>query len=194
MSALGQLRQAFEVAGRAIKFAARTQSAARREMIEGLDQVASTCDDAYTNVRAALKPVRDSYRDPAQLATALRAFAADPDVRRSIKPVHLCGEVTMLLDKLASNLDPLKYAIDVRKIEAVRASLGQLNQLDLDIKDEYENFTRELDLVADDLDRAVGSEADERIDYVRHVVADFDRELADLVGSVREARDRALAS
>lgn len=194
MGALVQLRQAFEVAGRAIGFASKTQGGARLELINSLEQVASKCDDAYTNVRAALRPVRDSYRDPAQLATALRAFAADADVRTSIKPHQLCAEVTGLLDKLADNLDPLKYSIDVRKIRAVRSSLGELHQLDHDIKNEYEEFTRDLDAVADQLDHAVGDEAQERIAYVRQVIADFDRELSDLVTSVREAKDRALAT
>lgn len=204
IGALGQLRQAFEVAGRAnpastwsaprIGFASNTQGAARRELVDGLEHVASKCDDAYTSVRAALRPVRDSYRDPTQLASALRTFAADADVRTSIKPHQRCGEVTTLLDKLANNLDPLKYAIDVRKIRAVRASLGELHQLDYDIKNEYEEFTRDLDAVSDQLVHAVGDEAQERIAYVRHVIADFDRELSDLVTSVREAKDRALAS
>ena len=109
MGALGQLRQAFEVAGRAIGFASETQGGARRELVDSLEQVASKCDDAYTEVRTALRPVRDSYRDPAQLGAALRAFAADAHVRTSIKPHQLCGEVTALLDKLANNLDPLKW-------------------------------------------------------------------------------------
>ncbi|MGH9268111.1 MAG: hypothetical protein ACRD0D_08030 [Acidimicrobiales bacterium] len=194
MGALGELRQAFEVAGRAIGLASRTQGAARRELVDGLDQVASKCDDAYTEVRAALRSVRDSYRDPAQLAASLRAFAADAHVRTSIKPHQLCGEVTTLLEKLANNLDPLKYAIDVRKIKAVRASLGELHQLDYAIKNEYEEFTRDLDAVADQLDLAVGDEAQERVAYVRQVIGDFDRELSDLVTSVREAKDRALTA
>lgn len=194
MGALGQLRQAFDVAGRAIGFASRTQGGARRELVDSLERVASKCDDAYTEVRAALRPVKDSYRDPVQLGAALRAFAADAHVRTSIKPHQLCGEVTALLDKLANNLDPLKYAIDVRKIKAVRASLGELHQLDYDIKNEYEEFTRDLDAVADQLDHAAGDEARERIAYVRQVIADFDGELSDLVTSVRQAKDRALAS
>ncbi len=193
MGALAQLRQAFEVAGRAIGFAAETQGGARRELVDSLEAVASRCDDAYTGVRAALKPVRDGYRDPATLAAALRAFAADPEVRGSIKPHHLCGEVTTLLDKLANNLDPLKYAIDVRRIAAVRASLGELHQLDSDIKNEYEDFARALDDVADQLDQATGDEARERVAYVRQVIADFDRELSDLVTTVRDAKERALA-
>jgi len=194
MGALGQLREAFEAAGRAIGSASKTQGAARRELVDSLEHVASKCDDAYTHVRAALRPVRDSYRDPAHLAAALREFAGDPDVRTSIKPHQLCGEVMTLLDKLADNLDPLKYSIDVRKIRAVRASLGELNQLDYNIKNEYEEFTRDLDAVADQLDHAGANEAQERIAYVRQVIADFDRELSELVTSVREAKDQALAS
>jgi archaellum component FlaC len=193
MGALSQLRQAFEVAGRAIGFASEAQGGARRELVDSLEHVASRCDDAYTRVRAALGPVRDSYRDPLMLASALRAFAADADVRTSVKPHQLCGDVTALLDKLANNLDPLKYAIDVRRIKAVRESLGELHQLDYDIKNEYEEFTRDLDAVADQLDTAIGDEARERIAYVRQVIADFDRELSDLVTSVRDAKDRALA-
>lgn len=194
MGALGQLRQAFEVAGRAIGFASTTQGEARRELVSSIEQVASRCDDAYAKVRAALRPVRDSFRDPVELAAALRAFAADADVRASIKPHQLCGEVTALLDKLADNLDPLKYAIDIRKIKAVRASLGELHQLDYDIKNEYEEFTRDLDAVADQLDNANDDEVRERIGYVRQVIADFDRELSDLLTSVRETKDRALIS
>lgn len=186
--------QGASVVGRAIGFASKTQGRARQELVDSLEQVASRCDDAYTTVRAALRPVRDSYRDPARLGAALREFAADAQVRTSIKPHQLCGEVTALLDKLANNLDPLKYAIDVRKIKAVRASLGELNQLDYDIKNEYEEFTRDLDAVADQLDHATGDEVQERIAYVRLVIADFDRELSDLVTSVRDAKDRALAS
>ena len=193
MGALTQLRQAFDVLGRAIGLASETQGGARRELVDSLEQVASKCDDAYTNVRAALGPVRASYGDPASLAAALRAFAADAGVRRSIKPHQLCGEVTTLLDRLANNLDPLKYAIDVRKIKAVRASLGELHQLDYDIKDEYEEFTRDLEAVADQLDQATGDEVQERIGYVRQVIDAFDRELSELVTSVREAKDRALA-
>ena len=51
-----------------------------------------------------------------------------------------------------------------------------------------------LDAVADQLDNANDEEARERIGYVDQVIADFDRELADLLTSVRETKDRALTS
>ena len=78
MGALGQLRQAFEVAGRAVGFASRTQGGARRELVDSLEQVASKCDDAYTQVRTALRPVRESYRDPVQLGP--HPFERTPDL------------------------------------------------------------------------------------------------------------------
>jgi hypothetical protein len=190
MRTLELLRQAFDLLG----LLSRIQRKARKQLFDSLEKVASRCDDAYSKVQDGLVPVRNSYLDPAQLARALRAFTADPKIRSSVKPHKLCGDVSTLLGRLANNLDPLKYAVDVRRIRDLQIALGHVGIFDVRIKDEYEVFTRDLDAMANQLEKAAPREVQEWVARIQEVIADFDKELTELVNSIRSTKDRVLGA
>ena len=96
-----------------------------------------------------------------------------------------------MLSRLSSNLDPLKYSVDYRKIEGLRESLKQFGSFDAAIYQSYDELTSQIDQIATQInDPAFDSE--ERVQYARHVISDFEIELRSAKTSVREAKDQTV--
>ncbi len=194
MEVLQYLRSFVSESSSVIKFGAGLQNPTRKELVDQLQGICSRCESAYSSVLAKLRPVKDSYNDRDQLARALRDFANDPQTRDSFKPAQLCGEADHLLDRLTNNLDLLKYAIDVRKIKALKEGMAQFQNYDGAIYNAFDDFALSLDHLANDLSdkQLQGAAAVERMSYVRHVVEDFEDEISQTVRAVQDAKNRLL--
>ena len=136
----------------------RTQGTERSQLIADLQAICSRCEDAYTAVIKQLRPVKDSYGDREALASALRTFAADNQTRSAFKPEHLCGEVDQLLQRLSSNIDWLKYSVDLRAVDRLRGAIGQMGNYDGQLRDYYDDHTRAMDDIATQLQSHLESE------------------------------------
>src|SRR5262245_35129574 len=130
MQVFEALKQAVKACADVIKWGAGIQEPARKGLVTDLQAICSNCEAAYDAVLARLVPIKNAFADPNTLAAELRAFAADTATRAKFKPDHLCGQVDQLLVRLSSNLDPLKYSIDFRRIEEVRQYLKQFGNFD----------------------------------------------------------------
>jgi hypothetical protein len=194
MEVLQYLRNFVSESSRVIKFGAGLQNPTRKELVDQLQAICSRCESAYSSILAKLRPVKDSYNDREHLARALRDFANDPQTRDSFKPDQLCGEADHLLDRLTNNLDLLKYAIDVRKIKALKEGMAQFQNYDGAIYSAFDEFALSLDHLANDLSdqQLQGAAAVERMSYVRHVVEDFEDEISQTVRAVQDAKNRLL--
>jgi hypothetical protein len=129
MEVLDALKQALKSAASIIRWGAGIQESARKALISDLQNICSNIEDAYDSVIARLVPVKSAYNDPGKLAAELRSFAADAATRRQFKPEHLCGQVDGLMARLSSNLDPLRYSIDFRRINDLRNHLAQFGSV-----------------------------------------------------------------
>ena len=147
METLELLKRALKAAARVLRVAGGIQKDARHKLINDLHGICAKCEDAYGTVLIRLRTVKDAFSDPDALATELRDFAADSETRDAFKPEHLCGEVDFLLDALASNLDPLKYSIDVNRIKEIRGTLQNIGNVDLAIYASYDQLRGDLDLL-----------------------------------------------
>jgi len=195
MNALVILRNIFTEVGRVIKFGAGLQGDARKELADALVNICDKCDTAHSTVRQKLLVVKQNFDQEFNLAHAVREFAADPEARFAFKPEHLCGEIDYLLDKLKNNLDPLKYAIDVREIGMLHENLKQIGNYDLSILWQYNQFCQDIEDIANRLDDALRNktgEAEEIKAYLRHVITRFDQELFDTVMKVRSIKSQIL--
>lgn len=192
MQILKFIENAVTVCSRILKFGAGIQSQARNQLIADLQAICSNVEGAYSTVLARLRPVKDSYSDTAALATTLRDFAADRQTRDSFKPDHLCGHVDRLLSQLESNLDPLKYSVDVKKIETLRHTAQDIGNVDRQIYHAYDDFTKQLDDLSTELQTLPTDEAESRRAYARHLIDDFQEDLFAAIGSMRSAKDRIL--
>lgn len=159
------------------RFGAGIQKQARNEIIQDLQRICSNVEAAYSGVIARLLPVKQSFDDPAALVTELRAFAADNVTRDSFKPDHLCSEVDVLLSKLANNLDPLKYSVDVPKIRSLQQNISMIVNMDAMIYNEYDEFARSLGYLATDLKTLRDDDLRERQTYTRHVIQECEEDL-----------------
>ena len=162
MDFLSILKDAVKECSRVIKFGAGIQSKARNRLIADLQSICSKVETAYSDVLARLHPVKDSFQNPKILAKELKRFAADKKTRNAFKPDHLCGEVDSLLNDLENNLDPLKYSIDVKKISSLRQNIQRVGNLDFQIFEAYDQFTRELDNLGIDIESANADLKEER--------------------------------
>ena len=190
MELVKYLERVVDVCSRVIRFGAGIQAQAQAELRNDLQAICTKVDDAYKQTLKMLRPVKDNYADQAKLASALRDFATDPTTRDAFKPEHLCGEVDMLLQKLESHLDPLKYAIDVRKIQTLHDEFGRIGNVDAAIYYEYDQFTRDLDDLATELQATRFT--NDRKAYIQHIIRDFEDDLSDAAKTMREAKDRIL--
>lgn len=186
------LESVAKTCGRIIHFGAGLQATARNELVDQLQRICSNVESAYSSVLARLRPVKDHYDDPASLAREIRDFTADKKTRDLFKPAHLCGEVDHLLSRLANNLDPLKYSVDVKKISVLQRNFQLIGDVDGAIYDSYDEFTRDLEDVVTELESADAALAAERRDYVRHLIDDFQDELFGAIATMRQAKDRVL--
>jgi len=119
--------------------------------VSDLQKICYNCENAHSAVIMKLKPVKDCYEDTPKLSKALREFASDPEARTFFHPDALCGDIDKLLMKLSSNLDPLKFAIDFNKIQALSAELKQIGNYDWSIYMAFDTFARQLDDLSTDL-------------------------------------------
>ncbi len=191
MEVLNMLKQAVKACADVVKWGAGIQENTRKDLVADLQAICTNCEAAYDAVLTRLVPVKQVFADPKALASELRAFAADTVTRGQFKPEHLCGQVDYLLTRVSSNLDPLKYAIDYRRIADLRQSLNQFGSFDGAIFQSYDAFVGELDRIATQLnDPAFDSQ--ERCRYAQHVIEDFETDLRSARTSVREAKTQTV--
>jgi hypothetical protein len=187
MQILDVLTQAVKASARVLKWGAGLQEGTRRGLIADLQAICANCETAYDAVLTRLVPVKNAFADPSALAGELRSFAADRATRDAFKPDHLCGQVDHLLSRLASNLDPLKYAIDVRRIAQFRQSLQQFGNVDGAIYQAYDDLVRDLDRIATELQNPATDRA-ERAQYARHVIDEFEDDLRSARAAMFQAK------
>ena len=194
MDVLELLKRALNTCASVIKLGAGMQEKTRKELASELQQVCVKCEAAYDTVLSRLKPVKDAFHNPTALATALRDFAADAQTRKAFKPEHLCGEIDNLVMRLQSNLDPLKYSIDVRRIQDLRLHLQSVGNYDGAIYAAYDDFARELDGLATQLQNPAANQKEqaERREYAEHVITVFEIDLRSAIDSVRDTKNSIL--
>lgn len=193
MDILELLKRAVKTSASVIEFGAGIQEPARKALADDLQRICSNCEKAYSVVLERLVPVKNTMPDAEALSKELRAFAADSGTRDAFKPEHLCGEVDHLLVRLSSNLDPIKYSVDARRIGDLRSSLGMVGDVDAAIYASYDEFARQLDDLATQINEP-GADQDERRRYAQRVVREFELELRSAVDSVREAKASILGA
>ena len=191
MEVLNVLRQAVKACADVVAWGAGLQEGARKGLVAELQGICANCDAAYDVVLARLVPVKSVFGDPQKLATELRAFAADASTRAQFKPEHLCGQVDRLLVRLSSNLDPLKYSIDFRRLDGLRRSLNQFGDVDGAIFQSYDGLTAELDRIATQI-QDPAFDARERAQYAQHVIQDFETDLRSAQATMREAKKQTV--
>lgn len=191
MDVLNTIKQALKTSASVIQWGAGLQESTRKALVTELQGICSNCEAAYDSVLARLVPIKNAYTDPRNLSRELRAFAGNPASRREFKPEHLCGQVDHLLVQLSSNLAPLKYSIDFRRIQDLRQSLRQFGNVDAAIFDSYDQFASELDHIATEIDDPASDQL-ERARYVQHVIEDFEDEVRSLKADIRAAKTRVV--
>src|SRR5687767_10500552 len=101
---------------RVVKNLITIQSRARTRLLSELTAVCEKCDDAYSSLLTRLKPIRSTFNNPDKLVIELRSLASDGTARRKFKPERLCSEIDKLLLDLSSNVNALKYSVNVFSI------------------------------------------------------------------------------
>ena len=188
METVAMLRRALGAAGEVLRLGQAVQGPARMGFIKDLHAICLKCEAAYETVLLRLAPVKDALSDPDQLAMELRSLASDAGTRAAFKPEHLCGEVDILLSRLESNLDPLKYALDVNRLHAIRDHLQQVGNFDVALRDSYDQFTNALDDIATQI-QTPGEDKIERAAYVRTSIGEFEEELRSAIDHIRGIKD-----
>ncbi|SAK93471.1 hypothetical protein AWB75_06679 [Caballeronia catudaia] len=191
MQVLEALKQAVKACADVVKWGAGIQEPARKALAKDLKAICMKCDAAYEAVLARLVPVKEAFSKPMDLAAELRAFAADGTTRANFKPEQLCGEVDELLIRLSSNLDPLKYSIDFRRIDDVRQYLVRFGNFDGAIFQSYDELVAELDRIATEIQTSA-SDQHERARYAEHVIQDFEKDLRATQSAVRDAKNQMI--
>lgn len=189
------LGEALRTATGSVAYLWRTQGTERRQLIADLQAICSRCEDAYAAVLKQLRPVKDSYGNRKALAKALRTFAVDDKTRNAFKPEHLCGEVDQLLQRLTSNVDWLKYSVDLRGIERLRGAIARMGSYDGQLRDYFDDHTRAMDNIATQLQSKLPKkDAKERLAYARHVIDEFETDLRETLKKIRKAKERVRKS
>jgi hypothetical protein len=187
MEVLALLKQAVKGCADVVKWGAGIQEGTRKGLVVDLQTICSNCESAYDAVLTRLVPVKNAFADRAALASELRAFAADKTTRNKFKPDHLCGQIDHLLVRLSSNLNPLKYSVDYRRIEDLRRSLNQFGGFDGAIYQSYDELAAQLDQIATQIGDSA-FDGQERSRYAQHVIQGFENALRSALASVREAK------
>ncbi|MDM0109915.1 hypothetical protein QTH97_33745 [Variovorax sp. J22R24] len=191
MNPLRFLADALGTAARAIPFLRRTQGEERSKLVADLQAICSRCEDAYAKVLEGLAPIKESYGNRQNLARDLRAFAADRQTREAFKPTHLCAEVDQFMQRLESNVDWLKYSMDLNAIGRVRGAIREMGSFDATLWDYYDRNTLALDQLATTLQSQLSAEdLAERMAYARHAVEIFEEDLRESIVQIRNAKDR----
>jgi hypothetical protein len=95
------------------------------------------------------------------------------------------------LIRLGSNLDPLKYSIDCRRINDVRQYLQRFGNFDGAIFQSYDELVAELDQIATQI-QAPASDKQERARYAQHVIQNFESDLRATQSAVRDAKTQTM--
>jgi hypothetical protein len=188
------LRSFLSECGRIVKFGAGLQNPVRKELTEKLQGICLRCESSYSFVLSGLRPVKEAYGDQPRLAHALRDFAANQEIRDRFKPERFCGEADYILDKLSNNLEPLKYAIPLGKIQSLKRGMTEFQDYDSAMRNSFDEFARSLDGVASDLanPQLKGDDLAERMLYIRSVVEGFEDDLSKTVRDVRDVKNKYL--
>lgn len=187
MEVLSVLKQAVTACADVVKWGAGIQESTRKGLVVDLQTICTNCEAAYDAVLLRLVPVKNAFNSPDDFSNELRAFSADATTRSKFKPSHLCGQVDDLLMRISSNLDPLKYSVDFRRIGALRQSLQRFGNFDGAIYQSYDDLASELDRIATQI-QDPGSDNTERTIYARHVIERFEDELRETQAAVRQAK------
>jgi hypothetical protein len=188
METVAMLKRALSATGEVLKAGQGIQEPARMGLVKDLHSVCLKCEGAYETVLLRLVPVKNAFNDPDQLAMELRLLASDTETRDAFKPEHLCGEVDELLTRLESNLDPLKYSLDVNRLGAIREHLNQAGSFDAAIYESYDQFMRDLDGIATQIQMSTEDKT-ERAEYVRTAIVKFEEELRSGIDDIRRIKD-----
>ncbi len=191
MQVLEALKQAIRTCADVVKWGAGIQEPARKSLAADLQTICGNCDAAYDAVLTRLVPVKNAFSDSAALAAELRALAADATTRSKFKPEHLCGQVDQLLVRLRSNLDPLKYSIDCRRIDEVQQYLQRFGNFDAAMYQSYDRLVAELDAIATQI-QSPASDKQERSQYAQHVIQTFESDLRATQAAVRDAKNEMI--
>jgi Fe-S-cluster formation regulator IscX/YfhJ len=170
-----------------IKWGVGLQSSTRKQLVSDLQSICVNCDAAYDAILGRLTPVKNTFGDRERLAVELRAFAADSATRSQFKPEYLCSQIDHLLAQLSSNLDPLKYSVDHRRVTELRQSLMQLGNFDGALLRSYDELARQLDRIATEI-QAQSADSQERCKYAQHVIQEFEDDLTSSLAEIREAK------
>jgi hypothetical protein len=191
MEVLNALKQAVKACADIVKWGSGLQENTRKALVADLQAICGNCEAAYDAVLKRLIPVKDSFVDPQRLAVELRTFAADATTRGRFKPEHHCGQVDQLLARLSSNLDPLKYSIDCRRIDGLRQSLNRFGNFDGAIFQSYDELTAELDRIASQI-QDPKFDLQERSRYAQHVIQDFETDLLSAQAAMHDAKTQTI--
>jgi Fe-S-cluster formation regulator IscX/YfhJ len=172
-----------------IKWGVGLQASTRKQLVSDLQSICVNCDAAYDAILGRLTPVKNTFGDRERLAMELRAFAADSATRSQFKPEYLCSQIDHLLAQLSSNLDPLKYSVDHRRVTELRQSLMQLGNFDGALLRSYDELARQLDRIATEI-QAQSADSQERCKYAQHVIQEFEDDLTSSLAEIREAKSR----
>lgn len=187
MQVFEALKQAVKACADVVKWGAGIQEQTRKSLAADLQAICSNCGAAYDAVLTRLVPIKNAFSDPTVLAAELRAFAADSTIRTNFKPDQLCGQVDQLLIQLSSNLDPLRYSIDYRRIDEIRQYLQRFGNFDGAIFQTYDELVAELDRIATQI-QASASDQQERTRYAQHLISSFENDLRATQIAVRDAK------
>lgn len=191
MQVFEALKQAVKACADILKWGAGIQEPTRSGLAADLQAICRNCDAAYDAVLTRLVPIKNAFADPTALAAELRAFAADSTTRASFKPDHLCGQVDQLLIRLSSNLDPLRYSIDFRRLAEVRQYLQRFGNFDGAIFQSYDEFVAELDRIATQIQTSV-ADKQELSWYAQHAIQSFESDLRATQSAVRDAKTETI--
>lgn len=189
MVVLDTMQQALKTAAKVIKWGAGLQESTRKALVQELQTICNNCESAYDAMLVRLVPIKNAYSDPDKLAIELRALKADVEVRRKFKPEFLCGQVDHLLTQLGSNLNGIKYSIDMFRVQDVKMCLDRFGSVDGIIFQTYDVFVDGLDAIATQI-QTKQTDAAEAAKYVEHVISDFEDDMKQLKIDVRETKNR----
>jgi hypothetical protein len=189
---LEALKQAIKACADVVSWGSGIQEPERKQLAASLQAICTACESAYDTVLARLVPIKNAFGDPVTLAAEIRAFAADSATRDKFKPEHLCHQVDQLLVRLGSNLDPLKYSIDCRRIKEIRQYLNRFGDYDGAIFESYDDLVAQLDKIASQIQLSAADKL-ERADYARKIIQRFEKDLRATQTEVREAKNEVIA-
>ncbi|MDI9430260.1 MAG: hypothetical protein RBR19_16390 [Sedimentisphaerales bacterium] len=185
-------REIINACKRILLFVPGLQTRTRTQLVNNLQSICDKCEGAYAAFRKRLAPVKASYANPRKLAKELRSFAADDTTRSAFKPDHLCGEIDHLLDALASWVSPLPFSVNLTGLGPMKTVLERIGNFDGALRHEYDEFTRELDAIAEHLETADPHDVPGWVEYVKALVAETSAQLSNAVDDVHKAKAELL--